>query len=198
MFMKKFLKKRSVLVSSLVFLLGVVGYFNHQLTQKSLLQSSNEYAKHEEMELSSLGNSKDGNTQETSTKNVEVIDSKGSKDAKLANYFVEHRLSRDKLRGESVERLNKMIEDEKTVAEVRTNAQKELISIGENSEMELYIEGLIKGKGFADALVFLNKDSARIVVDKEELEETDVMKILEIVTTETELDSSNIKIMKKQ
>ena len=64
--------------------------------------------------------------------------------------------------------------------------------------MELYLEGLIKGKGFADALVFMNKDSARIVVDREELVQEDVMKILEIVTTETKLEASNIKIMKKQ
>lgn len=198
MFMKKMFKKRSVLVSSLVLLLGVVGYFNNQLTKQAQLQSSNEYRNYKEMELSSIENSEDGETLETaSIKETDIIDSSDISN-QTSNYFIEHRISRDKLRGETVERLNNIIDDEKTTKEVRTNAQEEIISIGNNSKMELYTEGLIKGKGFSDALVFFNNDSARIVVDKDELDKQDVMKILEIVTTETDLASQDIKIMKKQ
>lgn len=197
--MKKMFKKRSILVSSLIVLLGVVCYFNHQLTQNALLQSSGEYRKYEEIELGSL--EKEGNEKslETTSENVEVVDSmESSKSNENVNYFVEHRLSRDKLRSEVVERLNKVIEDDKTSADIRADAQKELIEVGNNSEMELYIEGLVKGKGFEEVIVFFNADSARIIVDKENLEEQDVMKILEVVTSETKLDPLNIKIMKKQ
>ena len=80
MIMKKFLKKRNVLVSALLALLGVVGYFNYQLTQSSLLQSSEEYKKHEEIKLSSLEKQEDGKTLEASTKNIEIIDSKENKE----------------------------------------------------------------------------------------------------------------------
>ncbi len=60
------------------------------------------------------------------------------------------------------------------------------------------IEGLIKAKGFEEALVFITEENAKIVVSKDELTEQDVVKILDIVMGgETNLDSSNIKIMKK-
>lgn len=200
---KKCFKKRTVLVSSLVMLLMVMGYLNNQLTKSALRQSSKGYKDYEEIQLSKL--KEDNNeTSEVSTKSVEVVESSGVKKEKKAkndnvdsNYFVEHRLSRDKTRSETIERLEKILEDANTKDDVRTKAQNELISIGEVSETELLLEGMIKAKGFKDSVVFINEESARIVIDKEKLSEQDTMKILEIVTSETELDTPSIKIMKK-
>ncbi|KNF07398.1 stage III sporulation protein AH [Gottschalkia purinilytica] len=224
---KKLFHRKEVLMTALVFLLVVVGYLNYHLTQRSLLNSStNEYKNYEEEELKKANKSLNGKVEETVSENVnksklqdmEVVDSKQNKDIssikkdvneniettiskeesmKNQNYFVEHRLSRDKLRAELIDRLNVIVGDDKTTSEVRANAQKEIVSIGKIAETELYIEGLIKGKGFEDALVFLKEDSARIVVDVKELTEQDVAKILEIVKTETKLEPNNIKIMKK-
>ena len=113
------------------------------------------------------------------------------------NYFIEQRLSRDKLRAGLIDRLNSIVENEKTSEDVRTEAQKKIMSIGDMAEKELTIEGLIKAKGFEEALVFITEENAKIVVSKDELTEQDVVKILDIVMGETNLDSSNIKIMKK-
>lgn len=202
---KKCFKKRTVLVSALVMLLMVMGYLNNQLTKSALRQSSKGYKDYEEIQLSKLKEDNDVKTSEVSTKSVEVVESSDVKKEKKAkndnvdsNYFVEHRLSRDKIRSEAVERLEKILEDTNTKEDVRSKAQNELISLGEVSEIELLLEGMIKAKGFKDSVVFINEESARIVIDKEKLSEQDTMKILEIVTSETELDTPNIKIMKKQ
>jgi len=80
---------------------------------------------------------------------------------------------------------------------MRTEAQKKIMKIGELSEKELVVEGLIKAKGFDDVLIFLTDESAKVVVSTEELNEQDVVKILDVVMTETDLEASNIKIMKK-
>jgi len=72
------------------------------------------------------------------------------------------------------------------------------MNYGEISEKDILIEGLVKAKGFDDALVFLTEENARIVVSVDELTEQDIAKILEVVMTETNLDASNIKIMKKR
>lgn len=196
---KKILKKRTVLVSALTILLMVVGYLNRQLTEDALLQSSKGYKNYEETEVSKIKNIENNETLETSAKNVQVVDSKSiEKSQNNTNYFVEQRLSRDKTRGETVERLNKIIEDEKTKEDTKNIAQNELIEIGDMSETELFLEGTIKAKGFKDVVVFLNNENARIVIDKDDLSEQDVMKALEIVTSETEIKTQNIKIMKKQ
>ncbi len=127
------------------------------------------------------------------------IDSNISKKANMnsKNYFIEHRLSRDKLRGNLIDRLNEIVDNDKTNNEIRKEAQREIIRLGNVSEKELYIEGLIKAKGFDEVLVFLKEEEARIVVSTDELTEQDVVKILEIVKSETELDTKQIKIMKK-
>ncbi len=68
---------------------------------------------------------------------------------------------------------------------------------GDLAEKELTIEGLIKAKGFEEALVFLTEENLKIIVSVAELTEQDVVKILNIAMGETDLDADNIKIMKK-
>lgn len=113
------------------------------------------------------------------------------------NYFVNLRLSRDKIRAESIDRLDGIINNDMTDQSVRNEALEEVINIGKITEKELQIEGLIKSKGFDDSLVFLTSEDIKIVVSSGELKEEDMIKILDIVKSETSLDMENIKIMKK-
>lgn len=219
-------KKKTVLIISLICLLIVVGFLNHQLTKKSMIESSNEYQRYEEDQFASMKDSIEVNTIEATTENlltdediedVTIIDSRDNlieglmtdtdedientiakeENMRNNNYFIEYRLSRDKLRASLIDRLNEIVNNDKTSEDMRTNAQNEIMQIGQIAEMELSIEGLIKAKGFEDALIFLKDDSARVVVSANELTEQDVMKILEIVKSEANIDPSNITIMKK-
>ncbi|MBU5293163.1 SpoIIIAH-like family protein [Anaerosalibacter bizertensis] len=214
--------KKPAIITILVALLVLTGYINHQMTQNSVSKISNDYQNHEEKELAKTQQENNKDSIETISKekdskkenvgkegenlsnlteeintNIEKNISK-EENLKSRNYFVEHRLSRDKMRANLVDDLKDIVDDEKTNNEVRAKAQSEIIKMGEISEQELHIEGLIKAKGFDEALVFLKGDGAKIVVSSDELTEQDVIKILDIVKSETELDSSNIKIMKKQ
>ncbi|MBW4828815.1 MAG: SpoIIIAH-like family protein [Clostridiaceae bacterium] len=214
--------KKPAIITILVALLVLTGYINHQMTQNSVSKISNDYQNHEEKELAKTRQENNKDSIETISKekdskkenigkegenlsnlteeintNIEKNISK-EENLKSRNYFVEHRLSRDKMRANLVDDLKDIVDDEKTNNEVRAKAQSEIIKMGEISEQELHIEGLIKAKGFDEALVFLKEDGAKIVVSSDELTEQDVIKILDIVKGETELDSSNIKIMKKQ
>ena len=210
--------KRPAIIGLLVVLLVFTGYLNHELTQQGQLKTSKEYQKHEISKLNEMDNDDDNNLAVvTNNKDIEdsdinLVDSKESEkieaDALEAmasesnmgskNYFVEYRLSRDKLRGTLVERLDGIVKDENTNENSREEAQKEIIRIGRNSEKELQIEGLVKAKGYEDALVFLTNDDIKIVVSSTEIGEQDMVKILEIVKSETEYTMDNIKIMKKQ
>ncbi|WP_069649479.1 SpoIIIAH-like family protein [Caloranaerobacter ferrireducens] len=220
------IKKRTLLLVSLIIVLTIIGYINHSITKQALLETTSEYERYEDKNLEDVF-MEDNKTVETIStdyiqnedinKDDKIIDSKDSaissltnktenaieesitkeENRKSNNYFVEYRLSRDKLRASLVERLNNIINNEKTDAEIRKKAQEEIIRIGNISEKELLIEGLIKAKGFEDALVFLKDDSVRVIVSADILSEQDVMKILEIVKSETDFEPSAIKIMKK-
>lgn len=208
--------KRPAIIGLLVVLLVFTGYLNHQLTQQAQRKSSKDYQNHELMELAKneeLQEETPNDAEELdidATEEVDIIDSaknegnnaleamytEASKNTK--NYFVEYRLSRDKLRASLVDRLDGIINNSNTNEDVRKEAQKEIIKLGNISEKELQIEGLIKGKGFDDAIVFLTDEDIKVVVSIEELTEQDMVKILDIVKSETDYDSNNIKIMKKQ
>ena len=215
--------KKPAIIFVLIVLLVFTGYINHSLTKQALSKVSNDYQKHEEMELAkgnylddkdlvpaiSEGDEKDDmeildtknfedieqmtkNTEENIQEAINREDSLRSK-----NYYIEQRLSRDKLRAGLIDRLNEIVNNDNTNEEMRTEAQKKIMKIGELSEKELVVEGLIKAKGFDDVLIFLTDESAKVVVSTEELNEQDVVKILDVVMTETDLEASNIKIMKK-
>lgn len=213
--------KRPAIIAILLILLVLTGYINHQLTQRSMSRISNDYQKHEEKEMAKAEENINKNTIETVSdkkdeleivegeekkgvsqltdeinKNIEETLSSES-NLKSSNYFVEHRLARDKMRGTLIERLKDIIADEKSSSDIVKKAQNEIMRIGEISESELYLEGLIKAKGFDDALIFLKDDGIKVVVSVDELTEQDVVKILDIVRNETNFDPSNIKIMKK-
>jgi stage III sporulation protein AH len=209
----------------LIVLLVFTGYINHNLTLKANSKISSDYQRYEESEMARKFDSDEKELVEAISKgegdeegDIEIIDTiEGknidsitqetnknigqniSKEASLQskNYFIEQRLARDKLRASLIDRINEIVNNENTTEEMRVEAQKKIIHIGDLSEKELTIEGLIKAKGFEEALVFLTDENLKIIVSVEELTEQDVVKILNIAMSETDLDSSNIKIMKK-
>ena len=216
--------KKPAIIFILIVLLVFTGYINHNLTQRAMSKVPNDYQKHEEMELAKHVNQEDDKelvetlSEGEEEEDMEILDSKvtGSIDEitketediieetvakedsiRSKNYFIEQRLSRDKLRAGLIDRLNEIVNNDNTNDEVRAEAQKKIMDIGEISEKELTIEGLIKAKGFDDVLVFLTDESAKVVVSTDKLTEQDVVKILDIVMGETNLEASNIKIMEK-
>lgn len=223
------IRKKTVYLVSLVLMLVMVGFINHQLSKEAATDSSTDYQNYEEglMEVENPNSDlvevvnetedlEDISTQEE--ENVKVVDSidtevgevtsevneeisstiSSEENIKKSNYFVEYRLSRDKMRAELIDRLNGIVDNKSTSQGVRDGAQEEIIEMGNLTEKELLIEGLIKSKGIEDALVFISDSGARIVIDKNELSEKEVMQILEIVISETNLKASDIKIMNKQ
>ncbi|WP_353095886.1 SpoIIIAH-like family protein [Tissierella praeacuta] len=191
-------------------------YQNHELMElaknKESEENEEDIGKVEDLEKAEMEKGEDIEKAEGTeiTGEIDVIDSAKSEgnealeamytDASKVskNYFVEYRLSRDKLRASLIDRLDVITNNSNTAEDVRKEAQKEIIKLGNNSEKELQIEGLIKGKGFEDAIVFLTDKDIKIVVSSKELSEQDMVKILDIVKSETDYDSNNIKIMKKQ
>lgn len=187
-------------------------YQNHELAEMEQNEENN-VENESEGEVIEVGIDSEEELVEDSSREeeeVDIVDSMGEDDENALetmytqasesskNYFVEYRLSRDKLRATLIDRLDEIVNNVNTNEKVREEAQREIMSIGNVSEKELQIEGLIKGKGYEDALVFLTEEDIKIVVSSVELKEQDMVKILEIVKSETDYDTNNIKIMKNQ
>lgn len=211
--------KKPAIITILIVLLVLTGYVNHQLTQKSMSRISSDYQRHEEREMENLTDDTNQTTiNDVEKDEIEIVEGEVDKEVsqlteeinmnieeaiskennlQSKNYFVEYRLARDRMRGNLVERLKEIITDDKSSSEMIDKAQNEIMRIGNITESELYMEGLIKAKGFDDVIVFLKEDGVKVVVSADELLEQDVIKILDVVKNETNLEASQIKIMKK-
>lgn len=214
--------KKPAIIIVLVILLVITGYINHNLTKQASSRVPSDYQDYEEKlvkenqlddnvllptisegeeidDIEILDSDSDENLnnilEETENNIAETISSNENLISK--NYFIEQRLSRDKLRAGLIDRLNEIVNNENSSQEMITEAQKKIMELGDISEKELKIEGLIKAKGFEEALVFLTADDIKVVVGKEDLTDQDVVKILEIVLSETDLDAEDVNIMKK-
>ena len=131
-----------------------------------------------------------------------VLDEDGIKSTDLqvpvlstGDSILEYKEDRKAVREKEVSYLDSIIENEKTDQEVLSEAQRQKIDITKNMEMELKIEGLIKVKGYLDAIVTVQATSVNVVVKAENLTNKQAAEILDIVKTETNQPAKNIKIM---
>lgn len=110
------------------------------------------------------------------------------------NYFEAFREERSATRALEMEYLEEVIETAGSDAETLADAQQQRLALVENMEKEFTIESLIKAKGFNDAAVTFHSGSVNVIVDCENLEESQTAQILDIVMRETGESANNIKI----
>ena len=110
-------------------------------------------------------------------------------------FFVEYRLQRDRIRSEEIEKLNQLMDNPEISQEAKERAENKLLEILNLMEKEMLIENLIKAYGFDDAILFYRQDSATVAVKAENLSETEVRQIVELVSDKTGLNLDEVKVV---
>lgn len=111
------------------------------------------------------------------------------------DFFSEHRLEREKQRSMQVELLREIINNSNTSAEVRQQAQRDWLALTSLMEKELMIEKLIISKGFADAVLVLNNDTAHIVIKSEGLTQAQAVNITELVASTLGIGFDKVRVI---
>ncbi len=120
--------------------------------------------------------------------------------AEMANadaYFEEARATINMDRNQVISMLTDVIEETKDGSAEKNNATQQKLKIIDYMNKEKVMENLIKNKGFTDALVLMTDNSVNITVNKQEITQSDVAKICDIVMRETGRDASQIVIQSK-
>jgi stage III sporulation protein AH len=97
------------------------------------------------------------------------------------DFFTEYRLERDKFRSERSELLRDIIKSSKN-DEARQRAQDTVLKLTVNKQKESDMENLIKARGFADALVFVQDSSVSAVVKTSSLTRDEVVQVAEVIS----------------
>lgn len=198
-------RKKNIIICSMIILLFVVGYVYNSFTSERLADAALDL----EPQVADTGVIEDMGAEDVMTADatvaekgdeaavVEENDNEAIETAAAASFFSEYRLEREKNRSKEVEMWQDIINSEKAEENFKSMAQQELVKIVALTEKEMIIENLIVARGFDDALVFLTDDSATAIVGAKELTPANVAQIQDIIVRKTKLDAKNIKIMKK-
>lgn len=112
----------------------------------------------------------------------------------LRDFFVEHRMERERERSERVELLREIVNHAQSTEETRTKAQMEIIEMIGVRETELLVERLVVGKGFDDAVVFFGSDSVEIIVKSESLTEAQALIVADVVRSVAGVDLRDVRV----
>jgi len=113
------------------------------------------------------------------------------------DFFVEYKLERERTRGQSVEWLREVINNNNSTSETRQKAQEHLMAISRNMEKEIELESLLKAKGFKEAAVLVDDRAVTVVVEAANLSAGESSQITDLVSRGTGVDLQNIVLITK-
>lgn len=176
--------KKQILLSALTLLLGGAVYLNYVLADgnglldPTLLRTDPDAVTAAEADdLANYGT-------------AEMVSAAASK----SDYFAQARLDRQSSRDYAVQTLQSILGGgDLSKDEMVTNAI-DAVNLSKQSEKESVIENLILSQGFSDCVVYLDGQTAKIVVESSGLKPEQAAAIKEIVLSESDVSAEGIRI----
>lgn len=164
--------KRQLILAGLVVVLGVAVYLNWEFSQKDL-------------NLGGIDDKVYGETQETGVQISETGE----------EYFSEARLNRQKTRDAAIESVKTMLTDKTLTEAQKTQISEKAVQLAQISQCESTIEELVKAKGFRECVVFIDNETASVMVSSGGLTDAQAAQIFDIVLSKSKISSENINIV---
>ncbi len=125
-------------------------------------------------------------------------DSEVSEITENEDFFASAQIDRERARGEALEVLVNITEDESASETAKSDAFTQMERIANETSWEIDIENLVKSKGFEECIAIINQDSANIVVESDGLTAGEIAQIKEIVYLESSIQPKDVKIIEKK
>ncbi|MGI6727802.1 MAG: SpoIIIAH-like family protein [Anaerovoracaceae bacterium] len=207
-------KKKTLILLGMLALIVSVGVVNNKMAERESLSASTDYVNYEleqmdqhdgevlvdSIQLSSVPGTKDNNEEKNDkdkiNKSAVVTSDDVQELSNTTTYFDEIRATINMDRNEIISMLTNVIAEAEEGAE-KNNATQQKLKIIDYMNSEKVMENLIENKGFADALVVMTDSSVNVTVNKQNLSQSDVAKIMDIVMRETNRPANQIVIQSK-
>lgn len=115
--------------------------------------------------------------------------------ATVSDYFETAKADREKVRSEAIEEIEEILKSSKLTDNDKKSALAAIEKITKNTANEINIENLLKAKGFQKALAIISDDEINIIVKSDGLTTANTLQIQDIVTNQTKISLSKIKII---
>ena len=197
--------KRQLVLAALVVALGAAVYLNWQFSDNSDLLAANTTVEsgkelgEAEFVNNNTASSLTSSTEENTSSSPADGDSSSSSASNISSsaeqYFAQAKVSRQQARDDAVDSLKEIIDSVQSSESAKAEAVKQAAEIAKNIEQESNIENLIKAKGFAECLAFLQNGECSVVVSSTGLMDNEAITIIDIVAGQSGISYDKIKIV---
>ncbi len=112
-----------------------------------------------------------------------------------ANFYTNYRTERETTRTQEIQFYDSIIASASSSENAKLEAEENKLSLIAQMEKELVTEGIIRGKGFEDAIVTSSSANVNVFVKSAELTSTEVAQITSIVTDQLGVEIDKIVII---
>ncbi len=112
-----------------------------------------------------------------------------------ANFYTTYRTEREATRTQEIQFYDSIIASTSSSEEAKQEAEDNKLALISQMEKELVTEGIIRGKGFSDAIVTMSTNNVNVFVQSAELEKAEVAQITSIVTEQLGVEIDKIIII---
>ncbi len=193
--------KKHIILTCLTLMLGIAVYVNYAVTDGSFKtkESSKQASVSEKSVGLNVSGSDDSAEAGAKAENAEAEAEKYGESTFVSgegaeDYFAQARLEKMESRDEAVQTLQAIMGGgDITEDEMVTNAL-EAVEVSKLIESEGNIESLIKAQGIEECVVYLDGESAKVVVKTEGLDKAQAAAIKDIILGEITIPAENIRI----
>ena len=178
--------KKQIILASLTLVLGIAVYMNYVFAEVG-----NDIAA--DAEIQSAADTQ-VNYGDAAFVGADSSDPAEPASAGASDYFAQARLSRMTSRDDAVQTLSAILGVGDLTEEENAAYTMEAVNLSQLSESESKVESLIRAQGFEDCVVYLDGETASIVVKSEGLAAEQAAQIKDILLTEVTIPAENIRI----
>ena len=185
--------KRQIVLSCLTAMLAIAVYINYSLSQGEQLTPVTELTEHTSFGDTEFVNAapEEAPAQEVSAQPDAAQELSADPSA---DYFAQARLEKSVSRDEAVQTLQTIMGGGDITNDEAVTTALNAVQLSSLIESEGRIESLIRSQGFADCVVYLDGDTAKVVVRSEGLEAADAALIKDLILGEVSVTPENIRI----
>lgn len=201
--MKKIFQRNQIAVTSLAIMIAVAGYLNFTGSEAPSAtketSATGTTAKTEDsidtMDISDADALVSEKVDDTvPVEDTETIGDAVLTQAQVGEYVAGAKMEREQTHSKTKESLNTIIENESLDEESRQQAIEKLTRLADIIEKEAVVEQLLDTKGYGDSVVSIGESSIDVILNYDELSQSDRAQIEDIVTRKTGCNVSDIVI----
>lgn len=112
-----------------------------------------------------------------------------------ANFYTTYRTERETTRAQEIQFYDSIIASATSSESAKAEAEQNKVALIAQIEKELVTEGIIRGKGFEDAIITSSSSNVNVFVKSAELTSTEVAQITTVVTEQLGVEIDKIIII---